>query len=88
MSGMAKDLYENSEIARELINMGDNILDFKLSEVMFNGPMEDLKQTDVTQPAIFLHSVVLLKILKNLIRGSRRRSFRWRVFGSCCGWCS
>ncbi len=64
--GMAKDLYENSEIARELINMGDNILDFKLSDVMFNGPMEDLKQTDVTQPAIFLHSVVLLKILKNL----------------------
>lgn len=61
---MAKDLYQNSIIAKELIDEADDILGFKLSEIMFEGPVEKLKQTEFTQPAIFLHSVVISKIIK------------------------
>ena len=58
-SGMGKDLFENSKTAYELFNNANEILGFKISDVMFNGSAEDLKQTSVTQPAIFLHSVIL-----------------------------
>jgi len=61
--GMGKDLYDNSELAKELFNKADEILGFKISEVMFNGSEEDLRQTNITQPAIFLHSVILAKLL-------------------------
>ena len=54
--GMARDLYENSPEARRLLDRADEILGFKITEVMFNGSAEDLKQTAVTQPAVFLHS--------------------------------
>jgi [acyl-carrier-protein] S-malonyltransferase len=56
--GMGKDLFENSALARELFEEANEILGFRLSDVMFEGSAEDLKQTKVTQPAVFLHSVV------------------------------
>ena len=61
--GMGKDLYEQSEQARELFEKANQILGFRITDIMFNGTDEDLKQTNVTQPAIFLHSVVLAKVL-------------------------
>lgn len=61
--GMGKDLYERSEKARELFEQANDILGFRITDVMFNGTDEDLKQTNVTQPAIFLHSVILAKVL-------------------------
>ena len=57
-SGMGKDLYETNPLARELFEKADEILGFKITEIMFNGTAEELKQTKVTQPAIFLHSVI------------------------------
>lgn len=63
--GMMKDLYENSEVAKEIIERANEILDFSISEVCFNGPIEVLKQTRFTQPAIFLHSAVLFELLKD-----------------------
>ena len=56
--GMGKDLFEGSEIAREKFELADRILGFPLSEIMFEGTAEDLKQTRVTQPAVFLQSVI------------------------------
>ena len=57
--GMGKDLFEKSKTAYDLYNIANEILGFKISDIMFNGSAEDLKQTSVTQPAIFLHSVIL-----------------------------
>ena len=59
--GMAKDLYENNAQAREMLERANEILGFRITDIMFEGTAEDLKQTKVTQPAIFLHSVVLAK---------------------------
>ena len=56
--GMAKDLYEASPLAKKMMDEADEILGFKLTEIMFNGSDEDLKATEVTQPAIFVHSAV------------------------------
>ena len=64
-SGMGKDLYDQSSQAKELFNKADEIIGFSISNVMFNGTDEELKQTNVTQPAIFLHSVILAKCLEN-----------------------
>lgn len=61
--GMGKDLYENSPEAKELFEKANEILGFRITDLMFNGTDEDLKQTKVTQPAIFLHSVILAKSL-------------------------
>ncbi len=63
--GMGKDLYENSEMAKELFEKANDILGFRITDLMFDGTVEDLKQTKVTQPAIFLHSVLLAKTLGN-----------------------
>lgn len=57
--GMAKDLYESNETARRMLERANEILGFSITDIMFSGTAEDLKQTKVTQPAIFLHSVVL-----------------------------
>jgi len=57
-SGMGKDLYENSDIAKDLFKKADEILGFEISKIMFEGSDEELKQTKVTQPAVFLHSVI------------------------------
>jgi [acyl-carrier-protein] S-malonyltransferase len=62
-SGMGLELYNQSVIAKELFDSANSILDFEITETMFNGSVEDLKQTKVTQPAIFLHSVILAKML-------------------------
>ena len=61
--GMGKDLFDNSSKARELFNKANKILKFKITDIMFDGTDDDLKQTKVTQPAIFLHSVILAKTL-------------------------
>lgn len=61
--GMGKDLYESSHIARELFEQANEILGFRITDLMFEGSDEDLRQTKVTQPAIFLHSVILAKTL-------------------------
>lgn len=61
--GMAKDLYESNATAREMLETANKILGFRITDVMFEGTAEDLKRTEVTQPAIFLHSVTLAKCL-------------------------
>lgn len=58
-SGMGKDLYENSPIAKDMFHKANDILGFKITDTMFGGSDEELKQTKITQPAIFLHSVIL-----------------------------
>ena len=62
-TGMAKDLYDNSPIAHEMLERANEILGFRITDVMFEGSAEELKQTKVTQPAIFLHSTVMAKCL-------------------------
>lgn len=62
-SGMGKDLYENNELAKSMFDKADEILGFPITQVMFSGSDEELKQTKVTQPAVFLHSVILAKVL-------------------------
>ena len=61
--GMGKDLYDNSPMAFELFEKANELLGFRITDLMFNGTDEDLRQTKVTQPAIFLHSVLLAKTL-------------------------
>lgn len=62
-SGMGKDLYEGSELAKKLFEKANEILGFRITDIMFEGTEEELKETKVTQPAIFLHSVILAKVL-------------------------
>ncbi|WP_304131147.1 ACP S-malonyltransferase [Ignavibacterium album] len=64
--GMAKDLFDNSVEAKEMIRTADEAVGANLSYIMFNGPEEELKQTEYTQPAIFLHSVVLASLIRTL----------------------
>lgn len=61
--GMGKDLYENNPMARDMFDKANEILGFRITDLMFEGTDEDLRQTKVTQPAIFLHSVILAKTL-------------------------
>ena len=61
--GMGKDLYESNEQARELFERANEILGFRITDIMFEGTAEDLKQTKVTQPAVFLHSVISALVL-------------------------
>lgn len=61
--GMGKDLYENNQMAHDLFEKANEILGFRITDLMFEGTEEDLRQTKVTQPAIFLHSVILAKTL-------------------------
>ena len=63
--GMAKDLYESNEVARMMLERANEILGFRITDIMFEGTAEELKQTRVTQPAIFLHSVVTAKCLQD-----------------------
>jgi [acyl-carrier-protein] S-malonyltransferase len=63
--GMGKDIYENNPTARAMFEKADEILGFSISDIMFNGTAEDLKQTKVTQPAVFLHSVIMAKCLED-----------------------
>lgn len=62
-TGMGKDLYEGSPIAKKLFEKANEILGFRITDIMFEGTAEELKETKVTQPAVFLHSVILAKVL-------------------------
>ncbi|MCH2229946.1 MAG: ACP S-malonyltransferase [Crocinitomicaceae bacterium] len=62
-SGMGKDLYDNSPIAKEMFDKANEILGFEITKIMFEGTAEELKQTKVTQPAIFLHSTILAAVI-------------------------
>lgn len=62
--GMGKDLYQNNAFAKKLFEQANDILGFQISEVMFTGSEEDLRQTNVTQPAVFLHSVIAYKSIE------------------------
>ena len=64
-TGMGLDLYNNSQMAHELFEKANEILGFRITDIMFEGTADQLKQTNVTQPAIFLHSVILAKVLGN-----------------------
>jgi len=64
--GMAKDLFDKSVEAKEMIKTADDILGFNLSYIMFNGPEDELKQTEYTQPAIFLHSVIISSMIRTI----------------------
>ena len=61
--GMGKDLYENNAMAKEMFEKANEVLGFRITDLMFEGTEEDLKQTKVTQPAVFLHSVILAKTM-------------------------
>lgn len=61
--GMGKDLYETSAVAKDLFEKANEILGFRITDIMFEGSAEELKETKVTQPAVFLHSVILAKVL-------------------------
>ena len=62
-TGMGKDLYDNSDLAKQLFEQANDILGFRITDIMFEGTADELKQTKVTQPAIFLHSVILAKTM-------------------------
>ena len=64
-TGMGKDLYDNSALAKSLFEKANEILGFRITDIMFGGTAEELKETKVTQPAVFLHSVILAKTLDN-----------------------
>jgi [acyl-carrier-protein] S-malonyltransferase len=66
--GMGKDLYENSVLAKELYKTADDIMGLSLSNLSFEGPQEELKQTNITQPALFVHSLVLTRLLGDKIK--------------------
>src|ERR1035437_7415812 len=66
-SGMGKNLYETNQEAKELFERANEILGFRISDIMFSGSDEDLKQTNVTQPAVFLHSVILFMTSVNAV---------------------
>ena len=59
--GMGRELYEGSESAKALFELANDILGFRITDLMFDGTADDLKRTDVTQPAIFIHSVIAAK---------------------------
>src|SRR3982751_2297110 len=63
--GMGKTHYDNSSFAKKIFEQANEILGFRISDVMFNGTEEDLKQTKITQPAIFLHSIIAYKTIEN-----------------------
>ena len=67
-TGMGLDLYNNFKMAHELFEKANEILGFRITDIMFEGTADQLKQTNVTQPAIFLHSVILAKVLGNLFQ--------------------
>ncbi len=62
-TGMGLDLYENSEKAKDLFEQANDILGFEITKIMFEGSAEELKETKVTQPAIFLHSTILAEVM-------------------------
>lgn len=86
-SGMGKNLYDTDEAARALFEKGNDILGFRISDVMFLGSDADLKQTNVTQPAVFLHSVILYKtklhVVPDMVAGHSLGEFSALVANEC-----
>lgn len=86
-SGMGKNLYDTSDSAKVLFEKSNEILGFRISDIMFSGSAEDLKQTNVTQPAIFLHSVILYKTLQyvkpDMVAGHSLGEFSALVVNKC-----
>ncbi|MFA5011219.1 MAG: ACP S-malonyltransferase [Ignavibacteria bacterium] len=66
--GMGKDLYENSVLAKDLYKIADDIMGLSLSTFSFEGPQEELKQTNITQPALFVHSYILTKLIEDKVK--------------------
>ena len=62
--GMGSDLYQKYDLVKELYDKAEKILRFDIKELCFNGPPEELKKTEICQPAIFLHSMILIELLK------------------------
>jgi [acyl-carrier-protein] S-malonyltransferase len=89
-SGMGKDLYDNHQQARERMNRANEILGFRLTDIMFEGSDEDLKQTRVTQPAIFLHSVISAQLMTTykpaMVAGHSLGEFSALVAAGVLGW--
>jgi len=89
-SGMGKDLYDNHQQARERMNRVNEILGFRLTDIMFEGSDEDLKQTRVTQPAIFLHSVISAQLMTtykpDMVAGHSLGEFSALVAAGVLGW--
>lgn len=85
--GMGKELYENNSLAKEMFEKANEIIGFRITDLMFNGTDEDLKQTKVTQPAIFLHSVILAKTIEgfkpNMVAGHSLGEFSALVANGC-----
>ena len=65
--GMGKEHYDNSAFAKKLFEQANDVLGFRISDVMFNGTEEDLRQTNVTQPAVFLHSIIAYRSIENAV---------------------
>ena len=63
--GMGKSHYDNSSFAKRIFEQANEMLGFRISDIMFQGSEEDLKQTNITQPAIFLHSIIAFKSIEN-----------------------
>ena len=89
-TGMCKDLYENHSQARDKMNRANEILGFRLTDIMFEGSDEDLKQTRVTQPAIFLHSVISAQLMTtykpDMVAGHSLGEFSALVAAGVLGW--
>ena len=89
-SGMGKDLYDNHQQARERMNRANEILGFRLTDIMFEGSDEDLKHTRVTQPAIFLHSVISAQLMTtykpDMVAGHSLGEFSALVAADVLGW--
>ncbi|MBA2423707.1 MAG: ACP S-malonyltransferase, partial [Chitinophagales bacterium] len=87
-SGMGKDLFEKSSVAREYFEAANDILQYRITEVMFAGSEEELKQTKITQPAIFIHSVIKAKVAgndfqPNMVAGHSLGEFSALVANEC-----
>ena len=89
-SGMGKDLYDNYADARQMMHKANDILGFSLTDIMFEGSDEDLKQTRVTQPAIFLHSVISAQLMTTykpaMVAGHSLGEFSTLVAAGVLGW--
>ena len=82
--GMGKDLYDTNPLAKELFEKANDILGYRITDIMFNGTDEDLKQTKVTQPAVFLHSVISALCMGECPYSCWRTEFRgWSEAGLC-----
>src|SRR3569623_1904039 len=86
-TGMGKNLYDEYAFAKDLFESANDILGFRISDIMFHGTTDELKQTNVTQPAVFLHSVIAFKILAaerpDMVAGHSLGEFSALVVNDC-----